>query len=966
MLPPRITRLLFVLAFLAFAPTHLLASHIRAGQITAQRLPGSTNPLTYQFTLVLYRDTGGVDQLRATLDMGVSDGSRAGNVALTSDLASRVALGAYARTEVLTYFFVYTYPGNGSYTVSFTEEFRNELVVNMFNSANTPFHLETSFNISASLGSNTSVVLNNPPVDRATVGQRYCYNPDPFDANGDSLSFRLVTPLSKAGTPVTSYLEPNQVRPLGTPESGAGDPTFTIDPRTGQICWDAPGPFKRGGGVIAGPGDYAEYNIAFVVEEWRKTTNGYQLVGSVRRDMQIRVEFNPNRRPELIIPNDTCIVAGTNLEKFIRALDPDGHPVSIGSEGAIFSRDPKVFPNQPPATLTPNATIAAPVFQNTPAQSQFRWQTDCQHVRAQPYAVVFRAEDNPGNVAQRLTDTKTWLIRVVGPKPTGLKATPAGKTMQLTWDPYRCTNANQIIIWRKLGCDEDSIDPCQTGAPAGYLEVARVPASTFSFVDDNDGKGLEIGQQYSYRIGATFASPGRGESAPSDPICVRLRLEIPLITNVSVERTSPTNGRIRVVWTQPLEIDQRQFPGPYTYELYRANGFAGNNYGPTPLLTRRYNTISTSTDTVFVDERGLNTQDSVYHYQIRFYTGTNQAFKDTSKAASSVRLSVRPLPRAVEVSWRAQVPWNNQNQTHKLYRINQQDETRPQFLADVPVTNEGSFRYVDSGLSEDSVYCYKVETYGLYEGVRLRLPANKPFLTNYSQSLCTTPLDTIKPCPPVLSIDATDCDKWQSNPESFCNQGAFTNRLDWTYPEQVAGQKCDKDVVKYRIYYSRYQGEGEQFVLVDSVVSQVPMPANFYRHANLPSYAGCYYVTAVDRSGNESEPSNTVCKDNCPYYVLPNVITPNGDNKNEVLAPFPCPRFVERVSFAAYNRWGRKVFETTDDILIKWNGRMGKGSETSSEDLSPGVYYYQAEVKFYRLRRSDEVVKIKGWVHVLK
>jgi hypothetical protein len=45
---------------------------------------------------------------------------------------------------------------------------------------------------------------------------------------------------------------------------------------------------------------------------------------------------------------------------------------------------------------------------------------------------------------------------------------------------------------------------------------------------------------------------------------------------------------------------------------------------------------------------------------------------------------------------------------------------------------------------------------------------------------------------------------------------------------------------------------------------------------------------------------------------------------------------------------------------------MGKGSETSDEDLSTGVYYYQAEVKFYRLRRSDEVFKIKGWVHVLR
>ncbi|MBD0258020.1 MAG: gliding motility-associated C-terminal domain-containing protein [Cytophagales bacterium] len=945
-------------------PQAALATHIRAGQITAERDPGSTNPYAYIFTLTLYRDTQGVDQPNATLDFGVDGATQTVPVGYRNR-PNGTQLGN--NIEELRYTFRYTYPGPNTYTVRFTEENRNAGVVNMFQSVNTAFHIETEFIVSATLGLNNSVVLRNPPIDRATVGQRFCHNPSAFDPDGDSLSYRLVTPLSKKGTEVTGYQDPNRVLPLGTPESGSGAPTFTIDPVTGDICWDAPGPRKRDGGVIVSADDYAEYNIAFVVEEWRKTTNGYRAVGSVRRDMQIRVEFNPNKRPELIIPNDTCVVAGTDLEKFIRAIDPDGHPVSIGSESAIFSTDRDVFPNQPPATLTPYATIEKPVFQDSPAQSLFKWQTDCQHVRAQPYAVVFRAEDNPSNIAQRLTDTKTWLIRVVGPKPTGLKATPAGKTMQLTWDPYRCPNASQIIIWRKIGCEQDSIDACQTGAPPGYVEVGRVPANTFSFVDNNAGKGLETGQPYSYRIGATFAPPGRGESAPSDAVCARLLLDVPLITNVSVLRTSQ-NGKIEVRWAQPLEIDQKQFPGPYTYEIYRGEGFAGNNYGPAPLETRRFNSISRNNDTLFVDETaGLNTLQQPYHYQIRFYTGTTQAFKDTSKAASSVRLSARPLPRAIELSWQAQVPWNNQNQTHKLYRINQNNEASPVFLADVPVSQEGSFRYVDQGLSEDSVYCYKVLTFGRYEGVPLRVPPpNSPFLTNYSQSICTTPLDTIRPCPPVLAIDPTECDKWQADPKSFCNQTSFTNRLEWTYPESLNNQRCDKDVVKYRIYYSRYQGEGEQFVLLDSVVSQVPMPASFYLHGNLTSYAGCYYVTAVDRSGNESGPSNTVCKDNCPYYALPNVITPNGDGKNELLEPFPCPRFVESVSFAAYNRWGRKVFETSDDILIKWNGRMGKGGETSDEELSTGVYYYQAEVKFYRLRRSDEVFKIKGWVHILK
>ncbi len=415
-------RLLLLVLISMLLPLGLHATHLRGGQITAERDPTSSNPLTYRFTLVLYRDKTGVDQPRAQIDFG------SGTISPEVGFSNRRDLGGFANTEELTYLFTHTYQGGGDYKVSFTERNRNDLVVNMFRSVDTPFHIETEFTINPNLGLNNSVVMRNPPIDRATVGQRFCHNPDAFDVDGDSLSFRLVVPLQRNNATVTDYRAPNAVTPLGTPESGSGTPTFTIDPVTGEICWDAPGTLRRGGGTIQGPGDYAEYNIAFVVEEYRKRADGtYVKVGTVRRDMQIRVEFNPNKRPELIIPNDTCIVAGTDLRAFIRVTDPDGHRVSIGSESAIFSTNRLIFPNQPPATLTPFANIVNPVFQPTrpnPAESAFRWQTDCQHVRAQPYAVVFRAEDDPPQISQRLTDTKTWLIRVVGPKPTDLGPWP--------------------------------------------------------------------------------------------------------------------------------------------------------------------------------------------------------------------------------------------------------------------------------------------------------------------------------------------------------------------------------------------------------------------------------------------------------------------------------------------------------------------------------------------------------------
>ncbi len=71
-----------------------------------------------------------------------------------------------------------------------------------------------------------------------------------------------------------------------------------------------------------------------------------------------------------------------------------------------------------------------------------------------------------------------------------------------------------------------------------------------------------------------------------------------------------------------------------------------------------------------------------------------------------------------------------------------------------------------------------------------------------------------------------------------------------------------------------------------------------------------------------------------PYIFVPNAFTPNGDGENDKL--FVRGLYIETLLFRVYNRWGEKVWETTDQTL-GWDGTF------QGRDCDPAVfdYYYQ-------------------------
>lgn len=925
-----------------FVSQTVYATHMKGGEISVRRI--SQTALTYEFTLTIYCENNIAWRSQETAIFCFGDGSaplevrRQNGGGLGEDIGNGTMKGVYKAT--------YTYASPGIYAVNVAIQNRNANVKNMNNSVDTGFYVETKFSIDPGLGLNNTPILLNPAVDlTAVVGQKYIHNPNAVDIEGDSLAYRLTycrtgkqESCASRGASVENFRQPNEVST--TPSS------FTIDAHTGDLIWDV-------------PQEIGLYNCAFIVEEWR---NGIKI-SETTRDMQIEVKDSDNKPPVIKVPDDICVEAGTLINRTITAMDTPSKtgridPLTITSTGAVYkTADVNLFIEPPYATFTSTAR------QSSPASGVFSWQTGCSHIRQQTYDVNFKVSDYPASgLYPSLVDSKTWKIRVVAPRIKNLKAQgdAGNRTTVLTWDAYSCQNTGAVIvIYRKDGCSEFTPTACQLGLPSslGYTEVGRVPVSAMTFTDKNLKRNVE----YSYRTVVLFTTNGTTtESVASDQTCLILKSTVPVITHVTIDKTSKTDGQITVKWTRPIGLDKAVFKAPYQYRLYRAVGESNS------IFTQVGSVINTdlttaNTDTVYVD-KNLNTDINVYRYRLAFYYTSNTGLTalDSTDMANSVRLTATTATRAINLSWKADVPWKNENQTHRIYRETKAGSGIFNRIAEIKV-QAGAFSYTDNGkdsyaadgianvgMIPDSSYCYKVETVGTYND-----PKIKPdLLYNFSQVTCASPTTDAVPCAVNLVTDPLDCAVYTKD-ESNCNQTAFSNRLTWTYPK---GGNCDSSIVKYTVYYSGTK-DGN-FTKVGEVTSPIP-PATTFTHTKNDSFMGCYYVTATSKYGVEGPKSNTVCKDNCPSFLLPNIFTPNGDGRNDTFQAMNCPRFVKEVLFIVYNRSGQQVYEYRGATL-EWDGTNQVGSALPSD-----TYFYTCNVNFVTLDTNPPLV-LKGWIQLLR
>jgi gliding motility-associated-like protein len=902
----------FLFLVLLLVPFWAGATHNRAGEITYEQI----GPLTIRATITTYTKASSVAADRDSLTFFWGDG--------TSTTAARsVEIILQNDTKFNQYVAVHTYPGNGIYYISMVDPNRNGGILNV----NFPFSDQVQFFLQTEVrflnlqfqGPNSSPVLLQPPVDIGCVGKIFQHTPNAYDPDGDSLAYELASPLQSINSPVPNYVFVDQVVP-------GPNNTYTFDPVTGLFTWTFP---QQAG----------EYNIGILVKSYR---NG-ALVGTILRDMQILILSCNDNPPTIQAPPDRCVVAGDLVEFTVNAADADpGDLVEISATGGPFE-----VANSPAVLLD---------FTNpgNPAQVLFRWQTVCDHIQDQYHQVAFKAQDDFQDTTglPRFDITR---IKVVGPPPQGFTATPASGQVELCWDaPYACEGSGLFrgfTVWRKDFCAPLPPDPCLPDLGAlGYTRISVnnvtqvSPGGRYCYVDNT----IQRGSLYTYAVQAEFAPLSAGgfpynpvSGLPSEQLCVQTARDIPLVTNVDVAATDVANGSVFVQWSKPEaeDLDTLLNPGPYRYELYRANGFTGAN-----ALVAQFSSpfFQTANDTSFL-QTGLNTLAQPHNYKVAFWVQDTVLLGETF-TASSVFLSVAPTDNANRLSWRYQVPWGNYR-----FEVFRRDPGAGAFVLLASTTDTV---YLDEGLSNGETYCYYVRAEGTYNIAGILSP-----LFNRSQEACGIPRDNVPPCPPDFWVQGCD------TADTVTPEQELRNLVAWSDPGA-----CGRDIARYNIYFappldSVFQPVGTILRGEDPAFVHLPSVGNL---------AGCYYVTAVDSvdlaqgpvpsGGNESLPGDTVCVDNCPLYRLPNVFTPNGDGANERFVPFRPLRFIAAVDFKVFNRWGELVWQTADPDL-GWDGT----DQRTGTALAEGVYYYTCLVQEQRLEGPIALPELlSGYIHLMR
>ncbi len=535
----------FLIAALFGIAFSLKATHNRAGEITYKWISG----YTYSITLTTYTDDGPsiADRCKLTIYFGDGDSCQAIRQNGASSVSTAECPTSFAGVLIKTspnikeniYSCTHTYNSAGNYKIYMFDRNRNSGVINIPNSVNQPFYIETFLLISPFLGPNNSSVLTIKPIDEAALFKCFYHNAGAYDSDGDSLSYEIITckgedAMGNIGQTIPGY---------SFPAYGTGG-YFKIDSLTGTLSW-------------CNPQSNGEYNIAIRIKEWRKSgcSGSSTLIGYVTRDMQIIVQNALNNPPQFSVTTNTCVQAGNVLTSVINTSDPETNMLTITATGSPFSLS--------------TATIST--FTSANASAAFSWTTTCSDIRKQNHTAYFKVIDNGAPV--ELSNFLVYDISVIAPAPQNLNVGPGPNFMQLWWNKPAChpVSGNKIDhynIYRVIGSSSWAHSACEKGVPASsglsYLWFTATENDTA--MTDYSVSSFTNGTTFSYAVVAVYkdCSESYASAVASNQLAIGIDEKTKTDFNVNVF-PNPSSGSIKIELTTLK-------PGNFSLELYDVNG----------------------------------------------------------------------------------------------------------------------------------------------------------------------------------------------------------------------------------------------------------------------------------------------------------------------------------------------------------------------------------------------------------
>jgi len=247
------------------------ATHLRAGQITVKQIPGR---LTCAITITVFTNTKNTTVLFGGEqdELNFGDGSPITLVPETYNTI-RTDLNPDGSLAMASYTTYHTYSTPGKYLISYREPNRNEGIINMDNSVNTTFYIETWITLTLDgTGYQTPTLLMDRPVLLTNAGFNYSESLACSDPNNYQLYYTLATPRRDREMLVENYILPENV---------------SIDPVSGLLTWD--GKFKGANTV----GEYA-----FAVKIYQVKDG--EIIGYMLRDFQVILTADMTEQPTLV------------------------------------------------------------------------------------------------------------------------------------------------------------------------------------------------------------------------------------------------------------------------------------------------------------------------------------------------------------------------------------------------------------------------------------------------------------------------------------------------------------------------------------------------------------------------------------------------------------------------------------------------------------------------------------------